>query len=262
MKLNRNLVFVVVAVVLGLLASLSAMHYVKKQADLARAKVKPHTESVAVPVRNLNKGDILTADDMAARDVPADFVPANAITPDDYENYVGGVVAMPLSKGVPIPASAVQSLANHFSDVIKPGDVAVTMQVDDVNSISGLIAPGDHIDILMTLSGDNESAQTRPLLSNVRVLATGQDAGGVQAQGQQQSGSARQYSDITMELSPLNAQRLSVARKVGTLSVWLRRTGSDAPLELGTLTKAELLGKDMQGHRLGSGIQFIIGGRG
>lgn len=262
MKLNRNLLFVVVAVVLGLLASLSAVHYVNQAAESAKAKVKPRMERVAVPVRNLNKGDVLAEGDMAAREVPADFVPTGAITPDNYENYVGGVVTMPLSKGVPISGMAVQSLSNHFSDAIKPGNVAVTMQVDDVNSISGLIVPGDRIDILMTLSGDHESAQTRPLLGNVLVLATGQDTGGMQAQTGQQSGAARNYSDITMELSPLDAQRLSVARKAGTLSVWLRRAGSDAPLELGTLTKAELLGLGASGRRAGSGIQFIIGGRG
>lgn len=259
MRLNRNLVFVVVAVVLGLLASLSAVHYVHQAAESAKAGATPHTESVAVPVHNLNKGDVLTADDMAARDVPADLVPADAITPDNYANYIGGVVTMPLSKGVPIAGKAIQSLSNHFSEVIKPGDVAVTMQVDDVNSISGLIVPGDRIDILMTLSGSNDSAQTRPLLGNVLVLATGQNTGGVQSQEGDQA-EAKQFSDITMELSPVDAQRLSVARKVGNLSVWLRHAGSDTPLELGTLTKAGLLGVGTGGRH--TGIQFIIGGRG
>lgn len=261
MRFNRNILFVVVAVALGVVASLAAMHYVHNAADAARSKAQTRTETVAVPVRNLNKGDILSADDMAQRAVPVDFVPANAITPADYQDYVGGVVAMPLSKGVPIPATAVQSLANHFSDAIKPGDVAVTMQVDDVNSISGLIAPGDHIDILMTLSGANQKTQSRPLLSNVLVLATGQHTGGMQDQGSQSSGAAHQYSDITMELSPLNAQRLNVAGKVGNLSVWLRRANSDTPLELGTLTQAELFGDAVRAHR-SRGIQYIIGGRG
>lgn len=257
LKVNRNLVFVVIAVVLGLLASLSAMHYVNQAADSARSKTKTPMQSVAVPVRDLNRGDILSESDVAKRDVPATFVPANAITPDNYENYLGGVITMPLTKGVPIPGRAVESLSDHFSDVIKPGDVAVTMQVDDVNSISGLIVPGDRIDILMTLSGNDKNAQVRPLLSNVLVLATGQETGGMRAQDSQRSGS---YSDITLELSPLDAQRLNVAGKVGDLAVWLRRAGSDAPLELGTLTRSELLGDGRRVYR--RGIQFIIGGRG
>lgn len=261
MKLNRNLVFVVVAVVLGILASVSAMHYVHQAAERAREQAQTRTATVAVPVRDLNKGDVLSGDELAERDVPVAFVPADAITPDNYQNYIGGVVAMPLSQGVPVPSHAVESLANHFSDVIKPGDVAVTMQVDDVNSVSGLIAPGDHVDILMTLDGSDDKAQMRPLLSNVPVLATGQETGGVR-HGQGDGESPHTYSDITMELSPRDAQRLGVARKVGNLSVWLRHAGSKTPLELDTLTQAELLGESSHGRRLGSGIQFIIGGRG
>lgn len=260
MKVNRNLIFVVVAVVLGILASMSAMHYVHQAAEKAREKSQTRTESVAVPVRNLNKGDVLAEGDLAARDVPVAFVPADAITPDNYQSYVGGVVTMPLSQGVPVPEHAVESLANHFSDVIKPGDVAVTMQVDDVNSISGLIVPGDHVDILMTMAGSNDKAQMRPLLSNVPVLATGQETNGTQ-RDQEGQDSPHTYSDITMELSPVDAQRLGVARKVGNLSVWLRHAGSTTPLELGTLTQRELLGEGAHGRHMG-GIQFIIGGRG
>lgn len=262
MKIGKNLIFVAVAVVLGALAALSAMHYVRQAAESARSKEKPHTVQVAVPVRSLNKGDILTADDLAARAVPTDFVPTDAITPDNYQSYVGGVVTMPLAQGVPVPARAVESLANHFSDVIKPGDVAVTMQVDDVNSISGMIVPGDRIDILLTIAGTKDNPQTRPLLGNVLVLATGQQTRGVQEQAGAQSGASHAYSDITLEMAPTDAQRLAVAGKVGSLSVWLRHAGSTSPLELGTLTRAELLGEGLAGRRTGPGIQFIIGGRG
>lgn len=262
MKFSRNLIFVVVAVALGVVASISAMHYVRRAAEAASSKAKPQMEKVAVPVRNLDKGDVLAADDLAAREVPIDLVPAHAITPDDYESYVGGVVTMPLTKGVPVPGRAVESLANHFSDVIKPGDVAVTMQVDDVNSISGLIVPGDHIDIQMVLNGD-KTVQTRSLLSNVLVLATGQQTRNVQGRDGGSGGDSHSYSDVTLELAPLDAQRLAIAGKVGSLSVWLRHAGSTTPIELGALTQAELLGKDGTGrHGRGPWIQFIIGGRG
>lgn len=258
-RVGKNLVFVAFAVVLGGVAGVAAVHYVRGAAESARSKATPRTVQVAVPVHNLSRGDVLASDDMAARAVPVDFVPAGAITPDDYQNYVGGVVTMPLNKGVPIPGRAVEALSSHFSDVIKPGNVAVTMQVDDVNSISGLIVPGDRIDILMTLSGNND-AQTRPLLGDVLVLATGQQTRGVrQGQSASQTAGPRTYSDITLEMTPSAAQRLAVAGKVGTLSVWLRHAGTASPLELGTLTRSGLLGETGKGQRVGTGVQFIIG---
>jgi pilus assembly protein CpaB len=149
----------------------------------------------------------------------------------------------------------VESLADHFSSVIqKPGDVAYSIQVDDTNSVSGLIAPGDHLDLLLLVSAEG-SENIRPLLGNVLVLATGKRAKGVRRQDGDNS-----YSNITLELAPEQAQRVGMAMKVGELRVLLRPPGSQDPFDLKLLSKADLL-------RLGlpvrsSGVQFIIGGNG
>lgn len=255
-RVNRNLIYIVVAIALGGLASYLAVQYVNRQVA-ARTPVD-HTETteVVVPVHPLAKGAILQQSDISVRAVPSDFIPADAITPDTYETYLGQQLRAPVAQGAPISASAVDLITDHFANVINKGDVAFTIQVDDTNSVSGLIVPGDHVDILLMLS-DNDRVRLMPLQSNVTVLATGRRARGLR-NGEEGSDN---YSNITLELAPRDAQRVAVAGKSGELRLLLREAGNSAPFNLSTLSKADLLriGKPV---RKSSGVEFIIGGRG
>jgi pilus assembly protein CpaB len=255
-RINRNFVFLGVAVLLGIAASLMAVRYINSEVATRTQQALPppeHTRTVVVPVKDLPKGATLTQADVATREAPVDFIPADALTPDNYATYMGQVLSAPLTHGAPIPASAVELVAEHFSNIISATDVAYSMQVDETNSVSGLIVPGDHIDILL-LTNDNQAADIRPLLGNVLVLATGKHAKGVQGDDKDGNGS---YSNITLELSPRDAQRIGMAMKVGELRVLLRPPGSDQPFDLNLLSKQDLL---RLGRRVkNGGVEFIIG---
>ena len=252
---NRNFIYLGVAVLLGILASFMAVHYVNKQVAERTRTTPEQTVQVVVPVHDLKSGDTLQPDDVAARDVPAEFVPADALTADSYNAYMGQVLRSPLAQGAPIPASAVETVAEHFSNIIKPGNVAYTVQVDETSSVSGLIVPGDHVDLLL-LTEDGDNARIRPLMGDVLVLATGRKAKGVRSSGDESSG----YSNITLELAPEKAQRVGMAMQVGELRVLLRPPGSKEPFNLKLLSKADLLRLGRPAR--GTGIQFIIGGNG
>lgn len=260
-RINRNLIFLLVAVVLGIAASLLAVRYVNNQVAARTQTTPTQTRQVVVPVHDLEKGANLTQDDIATRDVPVDFVPADAITPDNYQSYVGQVLRTPLTHGAPISGSAIDRVTDHFSNVIAPGHVGYTIQVDESSSVSGLIVPGDHVDILLLLSGDAAGHdQIRPLLGDVPVLATGKVARGLRKQGEEGT-TEDSYSNITLGLAPADAQRLGMAMKVGELRLMLRPAGVDEPYNLKLLSKADLLRQARPVHA-GSGIQFIIGGNG
>ncbi len=256
-KINRNLLYLGVAILLGVAASFLAVHYVNKQVAERTNVVSPKTQQVIVPVRDMKKGETLSQADIAVRDVPRDFVSVGALTPDNYEKYLGQVLRSPLTHGAPIDGSAIDLVVDHFSNVIEPGHVAYSIQVDQTNSVSGLIVPGDHIDILL-LTTDDKHERIRPLLDRVLVLATGHQAKGVRPNSEEGNNS---YSNITLELSPRDAQRIGMALKVGQLRVMLRNADSREPFDLSTLTRDDLL-RLTHGARRGSGIQFIIGGKG
>jgi len=256
-KINRNLLYLGVAILLGVAASFLAVHYVNKQVAERTNVVSPETQQVVVPVRDLQKGDTLFQADIAVRDVPSDFVSVGALTPDNYQKYLGQILRSPLTHGAPIDGSAIELVADHFSNVIEPGHVAYSITVDETNSVSGLIVPGDHIDILL-LTTDADHERIRPLLGRVLVLATGHQAKGVRPDPEANSNA---YSNITLELSPKDAQRIGMALKVGQLRVMLRNADSKEPFDLSMLSGDDLL-RLSHGARRSSGIQFIIGGKG
>ncbi|MGX9721504.1 Flp pilus assembly protein CpaB [Stenotrophomonas acidaminiphila] len=256
-KPNRNIIFILVALALGGLAAMLAVNYVQKTVA-ERTRDDGETVVVAVPKQNLEQGMQITSDDLAARPVPVDLVPADAITPDNYDQYVGRVLRAPLAKGAPVPGAALVPLYDQFSSVIKSGNVAYTMSVDETNSISGMVAPGDHVDILLTVDEEGGGARVLPLLENINVLATGTRIG-EQPADEENPG----YSNITLELAPREAERLTVASKAGGLRVMLRHNEDSESFGLGGLTQKQLLqkGKESSGSQ-GSGVHFIIGGKG
>jgi pilus assembly protein CpaB len=254
-RVNRNLIFVAVAIVLGVLASMLAVKYVDNQVA-ARTPAGAKTRPVVVPVRDIEKGQVIGEDDLSVRNVPVDLVPADAVSPEAYTQYIGQQLRAPVAKGVPLAVASLDLVADHFSNIINPGDVATTISVDDNNSVSGLIVPGDHVDILMMVTNDDQNQRIMPLLGNVLVLATGHHAKGVQ----QEEGKGANFSNLTLELPPNDAQRLAMANKAGELRVILRQADSKEPFNLSSLSKADLL-RISRPARKSSGIEYIIGGK-
>lgn len=267
-KVNRNILFIAGAVVFGLIAAFLSVGYVQQKAEEARAaaqpKPRPETQ-VVVPIRDIPAGERIQGNVLSARNVPVDFVPADAIIPGDHERYVGRVTRYALKQGVPISAGALMSSHDQFSRVVTPGNVAYTFSVNENNSISGMISPGDRIDLLLTYSPDrlaggssgdrnlpSDGDRVIPLLENIHVLAVGTDLESVP--GEIASG----YSSITLELDPQQAEQLTVAQEAGKMRVVLRNLDDRTPFGLMGLTERGLL-SEYEGTS--SGVHFIIGGR-
>lgn len=124
--------------------------------------------------------------------------------------------------------------------VVRPGDRgflaamltedhrAMSVPVNAHSGLSGLVSPGDRVDVLLTHGvrdqdgGDRQASET--VLSDIRVLAMDQTTDGAEA--------ARQIAKTaTLEVTPKQAEKLSLARRLGELSLSLRpvaRKGDDA----------------------------------
>jgi len=254
LKPNRNVVFIVIALGLGLLAALVAVRYVQK-AVAARTAAPEEMVAVAVPKADMEPGQVVTTADLAVREVPAGMQPADAVTPDNVDQYSGRMLRAPVREGAPLGASALVPLYDQFSRVIGKGNVGYTLQVDETNSISGMISPGDHVDILLTVEQEQAGARVMPLLEDINVLATGTRVGETPAAEGEEG-----YSNITLELTPSQAERLTVAAKAGSMRVMLRQVEDRSAFGLDGMTQKELLGAPKgQGE---GGVEFIIGGKG
>lgn len=93
LQFNRNLVFLLVALLIGVLAAVLAVSYVQRTVNARTAVAEEITMAVAVPTRDIPAGQILQPDDLAVRPVAPDLVPADVITPDNYEQHLAGCCA-------------------------------------------------------------------------------------------------------------------------------------------------------------------------
>ena len=98
---------------------------------------------------------------------------------------------------------------------------AVTIRVDEVRGVAGFVLPGDRVDIFLTRSESDKQQFTDLLLQNVKVLAIGQIA-------DDREDKPTLVKAVTVEVNPIDAQKLILAKSAGRLSLALRRAGESA----------------------------------
>jgi pilus assembly protein CpaB len=238
--------------------------YIDTRISARRSELDSQYQPVRAIVasRDLQAGMFLSADTVAIREVPRAFLHSEAVLADDFGSISGRMLSHAVKSGETVLLSHIaQEAGAGFSSQLQAGMRALTFPVDDESSISGMLAPGDRIDIFFTTSSNNENL-TMPLLYDVPVVATGirtQSNAGYLDQKQP----ANQYQTITVSVKPEDAAKITLAQDAGKITVTLRQPQDGAQIQLARLTKTALL----QGPRTPSRrtphfpIEIILGGR-
>ncbi len=202
----------------------------------AAAKIMVLTAVHPVRAGNLLKAEDLTAKEMTQREAGND---GSVDTPDVRQALTGAMVRRGLSVGAIVRMKDVMRPGDHgfLAAVLGPGMVAVSVGVDTITGTAGLIWPGDRIDVILTQAigdaalpvGRRIAAET--VLTDVRVIAIDQQL----IQGVAPDGTEGKARTVTMEVTSAQAERISVATRIGRLSLAVRsadhtRTPTEASL--------------------------------
>lgn len=269
---HRSLLLFAVALAFGALAVFGARGYIAERLEVEKARLLPKQATVEVVVarRDLDRGELIAPENMAVREVPVEFLPGTAIRPERFEHFVGARLEQPMRSGEPLLAGAIVGAdAGSFSSRIRQGIRAMSILVDEVNSVSGMLQPGDRIDLLFSVRPPVASGQppahevTTTLMQDLAVLATGRQ---VRA-GADEGNGARHFTAITVEVSPEQAQQLIVAQRAGKLTAMLRHPDDRQPLGARALDLNALLGiarpeLPVPPRAPAPGPEVIVGGRG
>ena len=188
----------------------------------------PAKVAVLGAARPLRAGSLLKSEDLAAKQIlvsdRSDDMSAD--TPDARRALSGAMVRRSLSVGEPVRASDVMRPGDHgfLAAVLQPGMRAVTVAVDATTGAAGLIWPGDRVDLILTQTiqaaamplGHRVAAET--VLSNVRVIAIDQQL----VQGADANQTDNQARTVTLEVTQEQAVSVSVATRLGRLSLSVR----------------------------------------
>lgn len=238
------------AIASGGVAMMAARAYVDEQVDAERKKFlsrADRTVPVVVAKFDLQRGDLIDASSMAIRELPADHLPASAISPDRFETVAGSKLGRNMRSGEPLLIDSLQARddTSSLAARLRPGTRAVTIAVDEINALSGMLQPGDRIDLLMSAraaEGGNRGPIARevtlPLMQDILVLATGKQVGQVA----DQESRGRLFTSITMELTPDQAQKLVTAQRGGRLTAMLRSPGDRLAVKSKPVDLDQLLG--------------------
>ena len=261
LKPKKNWVILAFSVGIGLAAAIGAKRYLSNQMIAIETRARGKTVAIVVAKRDLAKGTRLSADTLAVRPVPQNFSHSLAVLPEQFDRVEGQTLAYPVKSGEMILWSLLEGKKSpSFSARVAVGRRAMTVPVDEINSISGMLEPGDTVDLMATIERKNKKI-TFPLLQSVRVMATGQ-----RSADDPKSGERRQYSTVTLDTSPSQAQRVIVAREAGRITALLRNPKDKRAMPNAADDVAALLGIKGGDGQFAEGdewqIPVLYGGRG
>lgn len=239
LSVSRNTLIFALALAVGGGAALAVHRYLKARvADIDAQAHGMDRVKVLVAKVALEKGAALTADTVAVREVPAQWVHSNAIRPDQFDEVENQMLLVPARAGDALHWAQLEpTRPPSFAARLTEGRRAVTVPVDEVNSVSGMIAPGDRIDLVAMLRGDGQPLLLT-LLQDATVLATGTRVTQEEANDPQR----HSYTTITLETTPHQARQVLAAREMGKLAAILRPGGDAMRGPAGPEAASHLLG--------------------
>lgn len=244
MKL-KTILLLSVAVGCGLVAMLGVQQSMN---GAGRTAGKP-TVPVLMAVSDIAVGDVLTPENVVFRDVDVDTAPENAVhTEEEYKDR-SATVAILANDFITVPKLSEPGVSGP-SVAIPPGMRVVTVPVNDTTSHSGMMAPGDRVDVLVTYQSRTprgQTTQTKVLLEYIEVFATGN-----KTISDGRSEAEQKIKNVSLLVSPEQMPYVKLAEKKGTLSLSWRRKDDDEIVKVAAVDEElmhELQGTMDMDHR-------------
>ena len=198
------------------------------------------TALTAIPSGTLLRGDDIGWKEIKAGEArPGQLMRGSA----SKSEYLGAITRRGFSEGEALSASQLVKPSDRrfLAAVLRPGYRAVSISVNAPQTASGLVLPGDYVDVILIQNfGDNVATAAHrsvgeTVLRNVRVVAVDRS---LETQDKP-NGNAKKIKEkrvpktITLEADERQAQKLFVAMQLGKLQLAVR------PLEGAALALVE-----------------------
>lgn len=234
MKNLRALMMLLIAAAAGLTAVVFASRWMMAQSSSSTTKV-------VVATADIDLGQRISPEFVKTIDWPAGSVPPGAF--HDASKVDGRVLRQTAMRGEPILEAKLspQGSTGGLSAVIDPGKRAITVRVNDVIGVAGFALPGNYVDIIVNTQKDsnvqnaqNEQKISKIVLEHILVLAVAQEAARDETK-------PKVVDAVTLQVTPEQAEKIDLARSIGTLSLVLRNQIDPQDPNTAGATRASLL---------------------
>jgi len=235
----RALVVLVAALAAGAVAVYLASQWLKGQAGTVGGA------KVVVAAADVDLGTQLTPQLLQVVDWPKESVPKGAYSDTskllEQQGQPARVLRISVVKGEPIVETklAPPGATGGLASIIERGKRAMTVSVNEIVGVAGFALPGNYVDILVSTQDDKAKEVSKQIskmvLEQVLVLAVAQEA----KQGETKP---RVVNAVTLEVTPEQAEKIDLARSVGTLTLVLRPQVDKTDVTTSGIRKSQLLG--------------------
>jgi pilus assembly protein CpaB len=230
----NSILILVIAIVMGGIAAFLARNWLQSRTQVTSS------QTIVVAAKPLPFGTPLTDD--VVQEVPwaAPILPAGAFTSKEALSKDGRRTTIAsIQQGEPILISRVTGPGQRasLSTTLDKDKRAITIRVDDVRGVAGFILPGDRVDIVLIRSESDSSGRkdySDLLLQDVKVIAIDQIA-------TERKDNPTVAKAVTLEVTPQQAQKITLATDVGHLSLILRKAGDTNVVANERVTTSDLI---------------------
>lgn len=236
---------IAIAVIIGLAAVVLASNWVRQQGSM-------NTSRVVVAAKDMDLGSRLSPEMLTMVDWPSGSIPAGALRGEielgkllkDPTTQEPRVLKTTVVKGEPIIEAKLAPVGTKggLSAVIGEGKRAITVRVNDVIGVAGFALPGNFVDVLVNTEDENAKTNNKDrtiskiVLERILVLAVAQESGRDETK-------PKVVNAVTLEVTPDQAEKLDLARSIGTLSLVLRNQVDSSPVTTDGVYKRDLLNR-------------------
>ncbi|MFL6760192.1 Flp pilus assembly protein CpaB [Sphingomonas sp.] len=227
----KKLALLVGALVIAVITAVMAKNmFAGAGSQQAAAATVPVGPKVLVAKKALPVGTIIDPDSFTFQPWPKELMQSAYYLesqPDgDPKKLLGTVVRYQITAGQPVTRGSLVGPQDRgfLAAALGAGMRAITVPVNVSSSVAGFVFPGDHVDMVLnqTVSGGGEGPPLKvseTIIRNLRVLATDQRVTEKNDDGKTE---VKTFSNVTLEVTPRIAEKISVAQSIGSLSLSLR----------------------------------------
>jgi pilus assembly protein CpaB len=238
----KSMALLMLALGCGLVASIGITQVMAKR-NTEPSGPAGDTVPIFVATKDISLGELLSSAVVRQETWPKDKVPAGALS--NIEDVEGRRIRQKLYAGEPILENKLLSKgasAQGASAVIPLGYRVVSVQVDSVSG-SGLILPGDRVDVLVYLVGNSQheipETSTRTVLQDIKVFAVN-DVVELDKDGKDKSIIAK---TISLLVTPAQGAKVTLACEMGKIRLVMRGPDDNAHAEDASAKPEELFGR-------------------
>jgi len=237
---NRLKIALVVAVFFGLIAAYGIYNFLRQQREVAES-ARTATQNVVVATKDIPAGTAINDELIKKGVVKAVPWPKSSVPPGSFgtpEQVIGKTNRLKIIANEPILESRLAGEGAGLTTRLEKGKRAMAVRVDEIIGVSGFIVPDDRVDVIVTTvppgANNQDNKTSKIVLQNKRVLSVAQNV-------EQREGKPQVARSITLEVSPEEAEKLSLASQEGQVVLALRATGDDQEAKTVGSNKRDLL---------------------